>query len=201
MFVHRRQYAAFSLLEMLIVLTIVSTVVALTIPYMSASREEQLRSAARAIAADLDYARNLAVNYNSQYLVTVDAANRQLVIEHSGTDTSLDTIPSTPFRSADDPADQHLVRLDGMAGIDEPIAISSSYADSDPIVAVTDVEFGPLGETSRAETTVIWLTAGSGSHARYIAISINPVTGIATLGELQSTPPQGAGAGGTGGAI
>lgn len=185
----RRDQHAFSLLEMLIALVILSTIVAVVIPYTSPAREEQLRAAGRIVAAEIDYARNLAINYNSSYKVTFDAANSRLVIEHAGTDTALDDLPSTPFRSPQDPADEHRVPLAGMAGISETIALSRSYQESDPLAAVVDVEFGPLGETTRSEATWLWLTAGAGTSARYLPVTIHPVTGLTTVGELRSAAP------------
>ena len=42
----------------------------------------------------------------------------------------------------------------------------------------------------RSTETIIWLTAGAGSAQRFLPVSVNPVTGIATIGELQAvTPP------------
>lgn len=187
--VHRRVNTAFSLLELLIVLMIVSTIVAVVIPYTSATREEQLRTVARIVAADLDYARNLAVDHNSSYRVTFVLANNWLVIEHSGTDPTLNVLPQTPFRSREDPANQHRVRLNEMAGISELITIASSYLESDPVITTNDVEFGPLGETTRPETTVLWLSTGDGAATRFIPLRINPVTGTTTVGDMQSDVP------------
>ena len=57
--------------------------------------------------------------------------------------------------------------------------------------SVTTVEFGPYGATTRSDTTVVWLTAGVGSGRRYISISVNPVTGLSTVGAFTGTAPSG----------
>jgi hypothetical protein len=51
------------------------------------------------------------------------------------------------------------------------------------------VEFGPLGETTQSEPTLVWLASGSGTIRRYIPISVNPVTGVSSIGDLQATSP------------
>ena len=50
--------------------------------------------------------------------------------------------------------------------------------------AVAAVEFTPLGGTERAETTHIWLACGKGEDRIYLSIEVNPVTGLATVGEI-----------------
>ena len=51
------------------------------------------------------------------------------------------------------------------------------------------VEFGPLGETTQSEPTVIWLSSGEGSSRRYISVSIAPVTGLSSIGSFQAATP------------
>ena len=47
--------------------------------------------------------------------------------------------------------------------------------------AVTEVEYGPLGETAATSPTVIWLAGGYGSDTRYFTLTVNPVTGLTDL--------------------
>ena len=54
---------------------------------------------------------------------------------------------------------------------------------------VADLEFGPLGATTRSEQTVIWLAAGKGLAARYIRLDVNPVTGLCTVGPYSGEGP------------
>jgi hypothetical protein len=62
-----------------------------------------------------------------------------------------------------------------------------------PIQSVNTIEFGPLGETTRTAPTVIWLVADPYGRRTYLQIEINPVTGLAKIGEPQRTgPPPGA---------
>src|SRR5438034_1025220 len=51
------------------------------------------------------------------------------------------------------------------------------------------VEFTALGATTSAAPTTIWLTAGAGTAQRYVAIQVNPVTGLATCATPSATAP------------
>jgi hypothetical protein len=44
-----------------------------------------------------------------------------------------------------------------------------------------DVEFGPLGETTRSSPTTVWLTIGSDAEARYVSLTVDPITGLTRL--------------------
>ncbi len=181
--------AGFSLIELMIVLAIVSTIVALALPSSDSLVRDQLDAAGRIIISELDYARELAVSNNSRYRVTFDFDGHRFVLEHSGADATLDALPPSPFRSPQDPPDQHIVELDRLAGLRVPIRLYTAYAAASPIQYAGDVEFGPLGETTCPDETVVWLEAGAGSARRYLSLEINPVTGVATIGSLQNTAP------------
>ena len=56
-------------------------------------------------------------------------------------------------------------------------------------VLVDDLEFGPLGETTRSSPTTIWLAAGSGPHTRYLPVTVDPVTGLAEVGDFTAKGP------------
>ncbi|NIL99026.1 MAG: hypothetical protein GTO53_14095 [Planctomycetales bacterium] len=180
-----------TLLEIFIALVLLSTVAALVIPDMRPGIAEQLRSAGRVVAAELDYARNLAVTFNSHYRVTFNQSLNQVVIQHSGSDTTLHALPPSPNRSPSDPPDQQILSLTSLPGIRESVTIFAATAglEGDPLPEPAEVEFGPLGETAPSGPTIIWLTAGAGDAARYLAIEIHPLTGIARLHDPQRDLP------------
>ena len=169
--------------------TIVSIFVAMVIPSIVPGIEQQLSSGARIAASELNYARSLAITYNSKYKVTFDMVAHQLVIEHSGVNPTLDTLPSAPFRRPQDPADQHIVRLDSLPGFSEPIEIISAYVNSAPVQLTSNVEFSSFGQTIQANQTYVWLAAGAGNARVYIPLVIDPVTGMTTVGNMQETIP------------
>ena len=62
-------------------------------------------------------------------------------------------------------------------------------AQGSPPQSVADLEFGPLGGTSRTQQTAIWLAGGAGSATRYLRLDVNPVTGLTTVGAYSGDGP------------
>jgi len=160
------------------------------LPSSNPGIHDQLRSAARIVATDLAYGRSLALANNSSYKFTFDAENNRYVLEHSGSNPELDTLPDSPFSDVDDPPKQHIVSLDDLPRVGAPVKLAAAVVDNgDSFEAVTDLEFGPLGETTRSGETTIWLSAGKGDAERYISVTVNPVTGLATVGDFNGKGP------------
>jgi len=194
---HAPRKSGFTLIELLIVISIMGILAGLAITSSNPSLHEQLQLAAQTLAADIDYARNLAVSNGSKYRFTFDSNLDQYVLKHSGTNTALNTLPMTPLRSRSDPADQQIVTLADLPHVGAPVQIYSVLAMNSPVQAVSDLEFGPLGETTRTAQTVIWLGAGAGSATRYLSVRVNPITGICTIENFQATAPATAGGSGS----
>ncbi|MCE9547650.1 MAG: type II secretion system GspH family protein [Planctomycetia bacterium] len=188
MYSHRR-HSGFSLIELLIVIAILSIVAASVVTNSNTQISEQLEAAARVLAGDLDYTRNLALTYHGKYKLTFDAANSKWTLAYSGTDTTLATLPRSPFRSPLDSATQQTTSLTSLPGISMPITIYSVYTQQSPLKGVTSIEFDPLGATVEPAQSVVWLATGAGKATRYVEVDVNPVTGLATVGKFQSTAP------------
>ena len=181
--------AAYTLIELLMVIAILAIVAAALLPSASNGVGEQLEAGARVLAADLDYARTLAVSHESKYRLAFDTSAQTWTLTHTGTDTSLAPLPASPFHNLQDPATQRTTRLRSLPGIGEPLSVHSVLAQGATPTNVTDVEFDPLGSTTRSEETVVWLSGGAGGATRYVDVRINPVTGLATVGSFRSTAP------------
>jgi hypothetical protein len=163
---------------------------------------EGLRSTAQVVAADMDRARELAVAGSSSYRITFDVAGNSYQLTHTGADSRLDTLPPSPFGDSTDPPTQWTQKLSDLPhlgpqvtlhGVIRPDAVyqtmvSTEYESLEK-TAQSYVEFGPLGETTQSVPTVIWLVSGSGDARRFISITINPVTGVSSIGELRATSP------------
>jgi prepilin-type N-terminal cleavage/methylation domain-containing protein len=185
----RQTSAAFSLVELLIVIALMGIVAALALPSLSPAIHEQLEGAAQVISHDLAYARGLAVSNNSSYRLTFDTSANQYVLRHSGANPALDSLPSNPFQAPGGDPTRYVVSLGELAMLGGQVqlaAIGTTGARPSP---QTDLEFGPLGATTRTDPTVIWLRAGVGAAQRYISVSVNPVTGLASVGEFTSAGP------------
>lgn len=177
----RRSPYGFTLVELLIVIAIIAILAATVIPGVNTNIHDQLESAARVMASDLAYARSLAVANDSNYRVTFDLANDRYILKHSGTNAALDALPTTAFHDTNDPVDQHIVNLDELPRIGAIVKIARVVRVGSSIQDVVDVEFGPLGGTTRGEYTVVLLSAGEGGDRRRAFVTVNPVTGLATI--------------------
>lgn len=179
----------FSLLELLIVVALLAMVAGVVLPNANPSLRDQLESAAEVISGDVAFARSLAVANDTSYRIGFDLAQNQYTITHTGSNPAFQNLPRSPFALPGDPADQHIVRLSKLPSLGSSARLHAVRALSTSPQSVTDVEFGPLGETTRPEETQIWLSAGSGSAARYLSVRINPATGITWIENFRATNP------------
>lgn len=190
MVTRREQSAGFTLIELLLVISLMVIIAGFVLPSSNPSIHDQLRSTARIVATDLAYGRSLALSNNSHYKFTFDLRANRYVLEHSGTNSALDTLPNSPFRNSDDPPNQHIVALDDLPRVGAPVKLAAAVVDEgNSFDGVTDLEFGPLGATRRSGETMIWLSAGKGDAERYIWVIVNPITGLATVGDFNGDGP------------
>jgi len=185
----RRLRSGFSLIEMVMVVAIIGILAAVIIPRSNPSIYDQLQSVAGQMAGDIGYARNLAVVGNSNYRFSFDTDLNRYVLTHSGTNAALNNLPPSPLRSSSDPPDQQIVELDKLLPGAARVRIHQLYALSTPAQTVTTIEFGPLGETTRSEETVVWLSAGGNGSARYLPVRVSAVTGLVRIGALTAEAP------------
>jgi len=184
-----RHRGGFTLLELLIVVTLMSIIASIALPSAAPSIGVQLTSAAEVVAGDLAYGRSLAVLNNDTYQFLFDLTDNQYTLEYSGGNSALATLPPNPFHASQDAATQFVVRLAQLPRIGAPVVLYDVQELTPSPVEATSVQFGPLGATTQTPSTVIWLTAGTGSAKRYLSITINPSTGLTTVGSLQGTAP------------
>lgn len=178
-----------SLIEVMLSIAIVTILAAAVATHWQPNIADRLGAVARIVAADLDYARGLAVNYSSRYRITFDVPGNRYVLTHSGTDPQLDTLPSSAYGEAGDLATQQTTDLGDLPTNHALVALAGVHRMTPAAEPVTSVEFDSLGATTRAEPTLVWLAAGVGDTTRYISISIDPVTGLTTISEVQSVMP------------
>ena len=73
----------FTLLEILIVIVIIAIAAMIAVPVMSSAGNMQVRSAVNMIAADLEYAKSMAITRQKTYSVVFNAASETYQIEDS----------------------------------------------------------------------------------------------------------------------
>ena len=187
-----RQRAGFSLVELLIVVSLMAVLAGAIIPHMQPDVVSQLTNLAHILVVDLGYAQNLAITNDSCYQITFDTSSGRYTLKHSGSNPTFNVLPPAPLGRGDDPVDQQITRLSDLprmgTGVHILTVLEQAGISGTP-TAVADVEFTPLGATSRTAPTTIWLTAGAATGQRYLPIEINPVTGLATTGPLTAIAP------------
>ena len=70
----------FTLVEVIIVVVILSIAAMMAIPMMSSAGSVQIRSAAEAIAADLEYAKSMAISHQQNYGIIFDPGNNKYYV-------------------------------------------------------------------------------------------------------------------------
>ncbi len=148
----RRRERAFTLLELLIVLLLVGLASALVVPRMVASLPGvQLKSAARAVAASLRYARSQAVFETVPYAAAVDGSRGLLVVE--------------PAESREAPERRRVYELP--EGIEAEVV--DAAAGEEPGTA--RLLFFPRGDSSGGRVVL------RDPRRREYAITVDPITG------------------------
>jgi prepilin-type N-terminal cleavage/methylation domain-containing protein len=184
-----RPSAGFSLVELLIVISLIGILTALVIPSANSGIRDQLQSAAEVLAADITYARSLAITNGSKYKLTFDTVQSSYSLQHSGSNAALANLPPSPFRSTQEAATTQTVKLADLPHLGPPVQIIGVYSSAATSAVVNDLEFGPLGESSRSQETVIWLSAGKASARRFLSVRVNPITGLCWIEGFQASVP------------
>lgn len=173
---------------MLVVIAILGILAGLAIPYFNSTAVDQLQAGATIVVADVDYARNLAISNASEYRLAFEPASNRYQLTHSGSNSLLSTLPTSPFKAPTDTSTTQTTRLDHLPiGAGNVQLLGAKLANAE----VTEVRFAALGNTTYSSETLIWLTAGQGDSRRYIAVRIAPATGLATVDAMTATPPTG----------
>ena len=177
----------FTLVEMLIVVTIVGLMASVVIPTLSStSGAVSLEAMARSLAADIRMTRQSAVQYNGSFAVTLDlASNSYRTSKVSG--------GSTPgMANVLSPTSGNTVDLDlfGAGRTQKSQVVIGGAALKVSRAAVVDVTFQSSGGTgpSRTQDTVIWLAENTGRDRRSILVTVSWITGAVTVGEVESFP-------------
>ena len=187
MFATSRHRPGYTLIELAIVVTALSIFSAAAITYMSPSVVERLKSVARAIADDMSYARSLAVANNTLYRFTFDRTNNLYYLEHTGTTSAFNTLPPSAIRSATDTATRQTIKLDNLLGGSGAVRLQAIVSSA--MSGLSQLEFRTFGETTATTATTIWLASGTGKSLRYLSLTINPTTGLTTIGDITASPP------------
>ena len=166
-----RNKDGFTLVEIIVVLVILVVAAVLAMPMLGSAADMQLRSAANMIAADIEYAKSLAITKQQNFSVVFSTASESYEVrDQSGTAVDNPRRPGHPL-SIVFTTDNRVSRVN----------IATADFDSDSSQAVT---FDYLGSPYRGLTTANPLNSGQvtlQSDALTMTVNVEPVTGYVTI--------------------
>lgn len=180
---------AFTLVEVIIVFTVIAVVAAMAIRLTEPDAASDLQTAAQVVLIDIDFARSLAASNSSTYRIAFNTSAQSYNIRHQGTNTNFNVLPTTSFHRVSDSGQQLDAALSDIPALGSAVQIYRVSTGAFTSGSLSYIDFTPLGGTTNTETSTVWLTSGTGRQQRYLPISVNPVTGLASIGTMVSTAP------------
>ena len=161
---------AFTIIEIIVVMVILSIAAVLAVPMISSAADVQVRSAANMIAADLDYAKSMAISRQQNHTVIFDIANESYevhdpcgVIDH-------------PIKTGSD----FVVDLQNDGRLSRVDVVSAAFDPGSQTSVTFDYLGSPYSGTDTATSLnsgVITLQAGTFS----MTVTVEPMTGYVTV--------------------
>ncbi len=166
-----RPHRAFSLVEVIIVVVIISIAAVLVVPMFSATNQSRLIAAAQLLAADLDFAKVESITHSDdpRTMVFDSSGAWYYIAAASDTDTPVtNPIGNLPYRTTfgNDRAAE-------MVGV---TIVSTAVGDDDQLA------FGAFGQID--QTTAAEITLGIGDYR--ITVSVDPASSEIAIGSITS---------------
>ncbi|MHC4192712.1 MAG: GspH/FimT family pseudopilin [Planctomycetota bacterium] len=156
----RTKNSGFTIVEILIVVVILAIAAMMAVPLASSAAGTQVRSAANMIAADLEYAKSMAISRGQNFSVAFDGASDTYRIE----DQNGDVIPHPVKKGFD-----YVIDFHGDSRLDK---VDISNVD---FSSTNRVAFDCLGSPDNGG--VVTVQAG----ANTLTVAVEPVTGFITI--------------------
>jgi prepilin-type N-terminal cleavage/methylation domain-containing protein len=163
----KASYGAFTLVELMIVMVILSIAALLAVPMITSAADSQIRSACNMIAADLEYAKSMSISRQQDYSVVFDVASDSYEIrDESG------TVISHPVKVGTD----FVVALPSESRLSK-VRITSVSFDSTSTITFDYLGSPFNGSGSSLNSGSVVLEAGNFE----MTITVQPVTGFLTI--------------------
>ena len=157
---------AFTIVELIIVVFILSIVSMIAIPMLSSAADTQVRSAANILAADIEYTKNLAITHQENYSVVFDSSNHTYEIRDKYSNVIDHPVTGKPY-SVNFPNESRLSR----------VRISSALFDGSNVLTFDYLGSPYNGLSSPLNSGEIILDADGFS----MTIEVQAVTGYLTI--------------------
>jgi general secretion pathway protein H len=169
----RSASGGFSLFELLVVILIIGLISALVTPRMTASLPGvKLKSAARAVAASLRYARSRAVSESRPYIALFDGTQKRLAVEP--VETRLDAVGSNDIRKILD-----MSELQNAYEFPDEIQFDvEDTRDADEGADLVPIFFFPGGDSTGAKIVLRNL------RRKQYTITVDTITGRVKIGGM-----------------
>ena len=161
--------AGFTLIELMMVLVILSIAALMAVPMLSSAADVQIRAAANRLAADLDYARGLAVTHQQNYSVVFDPATESYSVQDAGGNVIDHPMNPGGFQ-VDFASDSRLSRVDLAATTFDHDTITFNYLGA---------PYSGAGTATPLNAGQITLQAGSFT----MMVDVEPVTGYVSISQ------------------
>ena len=159
--------SGFTLVEIIVVVVIISIAALIAIPMLSSAAGMQIRSAANIIAADMEYAKSMAISRQKSYSVIFDVNNNKYQIESGGNVISHPVNASGNF-IVSFASDSRLDRVDISAvDFNSDLTVTFDYLGSP-----SDVGGSPLLNSGQVTLEADGIT---------VKVTVEPVTGYVTV--------------------
>lgn len=160
-----------TLIEIIMVVVIIGIASFLAIPMLSGAADMQARSAANQIAADLDYAKSMAMTHQQNYTLVFDKVNDSYQIQDAS-----GTVIENPLR----PGTDYVVSFSNNRNLNQ-VDITNTNFDSDVSDAITfDYLGSPYSGTNNSSALNSGqITVQAGEFT--LTVDVEPVTGYVTI--------------------
>mgnify|MGYP000044057948 CR=1 FL=1 len=165
-----RRARGFTLIEVIVVVVILMVVSLMAVPMFSSAADIQLRAAANMIAADLEYAKSMAISRQQYYSVVFNSTNESYEVQDSVGDVIAHPINPGGL-AVDFPSDSRLNQVD----------IVSVDFDPDSAETITFDYLGSPRSGSPPGTPLIGGRISLEADSFTMTIDVEPITGYVTI--------------------
>ena len=159
----------FTLLELMVVMVIMAIAAAIAVPMFSGAGTIEVEAAGHVVAADLEYARSLAISRQQTYSVVFNAAGESYQVVDSG-----GTVVTHPINVGDN----YIVNFSTDTRLDQ-VDITSADFDSTSTVKFDYLGSAFNGNSQPLSSGVITLQ----SQGRTVTVNVEPITGYITVSD------------------
>jgi len=168
-------YRGFTLVELILVVFILSIAALVAVPMFSSAADIQVRSTANRIAADLDYARGLAITRQKDFWVVFNGTTESYAIWWNNPASTADEIFTNPLTNA--PFAVNLANDSRVGGVN---IFSTNFTNDTVTFNYLGTPYSGKGEgTSLNAQGVITLRSRDNSFS--LTIKVEPMTGYVTI--------------------